>query len=193
MTVNPIILQIIYYGAVMLITVFLIGLMLKGFFFKFLRVKLSFGKLILVKLKTLINYKYSVGKIEEGFLVFNTALGTKRISVKDDSVFYRSIGIAWVNIDDEKNTIIKPSGEHISGHDPIKWNNLYVRCLSLPKSGDPKTKIIIGCLFLIVILILGVCFMIYKQNYTIQALVGQINSLKGSIATAIKPASNVIA
>lgn len=186
--INPILEQTLYYAIVMLLSVFLVSLLQKGFFMNFLRAKISFGRLIIIKLKAVNRDHFAVGKIEDGFLIFKCPDGLKRLCIPDGSVFYRALGIAWIDIDEEKNAICKPDYSTVTGFDAAKFQNLFVRTLYKPSIKDNTTKILIGCMILAIIGIIGIGFAVYKQNYLLQALGQQISQLKGVITAA----SNVI-
>ncbi len=183
---NPIIEQTIYYFVVLVLSFFLIGILLKGFFWKFVRVRISFGRFILCKIRAVNRDYYSVGEIEENFLIFTSHKQSRRICVKDSSVFYKSVGITWVDIDDQKNSLVKPDFSTVDGFDAVKYNNLYKRTLYSPSIADNQEKIIIGGIILIIVLLGITAFFIYKQNYSIEFLTGEIGSLKASVGGIIK-------
>ena len=182
---NPIIIQTIYYAAVMVLTLVVVGLLQRGFFWKFFRVKVSFGKYILCKIRAVNRDYFRVGRIEEGFLVYKSEQGKKRIPIKDNSVFYRSIGPAWVDVDEEKNALGKHDYSTVSGFDAIKYNDLFLRALHRPKIADNKEKIVIGCLVLIIVAIAVVGFFIYKQDYSIQFLGQQMELVKEAVKQGV--------
>ena len=183
--INPIIEQTIYYGIVMLITIFLVGIFQKGFFFYFLRCKLSFGRLILIKLRAINRDHYAVGRIEEGFLIFKSPAGTKRLKIKDSSFFYKSIGIMWVDINEETNALCKADYTTVSGFDPIKHEELLIRALYKPGLNDKTQKIMIGLLVLVVSGLVVLGFLVYKNGTVLQGLTPAINNLNSKIAGVI--------
>lgn len=181
---NPILEQTIYYAMVMIITLFLIGILQRGFFWKFFKVKISFGKNILVKIRAVNRDHYAVGRIEENFLVYKKNKKEKRICIKDKSVFYRSLGTSWVDVDEEKSSLVKSDHSVVDGFDAVKYNNLYKRTLYSPQIADNKDKIIIGCLILIIVLCGALAFFLYKHNYLIEQLMGQVAQINKGIVTA---------
>ena len=183
--INPTFEQTIYYGIVMLITIFLVGIFQKGFFFYFLRCKLSFGRLILIKLRAINRDHYAVGRIEEGFIIFNSPAGVKRIRIKDSSYFYKSIGIMWIDIEEETNALCKANYSTASGFDAIKHEELLTRALYKPGLNDKSQKIMLGLLVMAVagLVILG--FLIYKNGTVLQGLTPAINNLNSKIAGVI--------
>ncbi len=165
----------------MFLTLFLLGILQRGFLFKFLKVRASFGRLILVKLRALNRDYYSIGKIEEEFIVFKSASGTKRINIKNNKAFYRSLGVAWIDIDDSTGAVCSPDYSAVAGFDPVKYQELYNRCLYKPGIKDNTTKIIIGALLLIVVGLVIVAFMVYRQSTIIQGLINNIGSINSQL------------
>lgn len=183
---NPIIEQTIYYFVVLVLAFFLIGILLKGFFWKFVKVRTSFGRYILCKIKAVNRDYYAVGEVEENFLTFTTHKNQRRLCIKDSSVFYKSIGITFVDIDDQKNCLMKPDYKGVEGFDLVKYNNLYKRTLYRPAIADNKDKLVIGCLILIIVICAIMAFILYKQNYTLEFLRTEITALKGSVSGIVK-------
>ncbi len=166
---SEIFIQAGYYFVVMVLTLLLMGgLLQKGFFWNFFRVKISFGKYILIKIRTVNRDYFRIGRIEDSFLVFKSFDGTKRISLKDNSAFYRSIGVLWIDIDEETNAISKTDYTAMPGFDSVKYNNLFVRTLYRPSATDKNEKIILGAIMLCVALVVIVGFLVYQNGYTLE-------------------------
>lgn len=179
---NEILIQTAYYFVVMLLTFFIVGLIQKGFFIPFLRVKISFGKFVLVKIKAINRDYYRVGRIEEGFLLYKSDGGMKRLSIPDSSYFYPSVGVRWIDVEEEKNAVMKPDYSTISGFDAIKYNNLYTRALTSPGLNDNKEKIMIACFIAILIGFAILGFLIYKNGMVIEEMKALLSStVKGII------------
>lgn len=175
---TDIILQAGYYFAVMLITVFIIALFLKGFFVPYLKVRLSFGQLVMVKIRAVNRDYYRVGRIDENDLVYKASkYDEKRINILDNTVFYRSLSVAWIDVEEQTNNIILPDSTIVPGFDAVKYNNLFVRALTRPGLDDQKDKIIMGAIILMIILVAVIGFMIYRQGTQIEALAGAVRSI----------------
>jgi hypothetical protein len=126
-----------------------------------LRVKMSRGQLILLRVNMKVQDIYRVGKIEEGFLVFKgSGKGQRRIALPNDTIF-RSMGVNCAIIDDEKNCVVKINFEAVSGFDAEKFDDLLTRALYKPSILDDKTKIII---IILVVLVLAVGFGFYLTH-----------------------------
>ena len=174
---QEILIQAGYYGVAMSIGIFLISIIQRGLFWPFVKVRLSFGKLIMVKSRAVHRDYFMVGKIEEGFLAYGDKANQKRISIPDSSFFYRVCGLMWVDVDDEKGALCKPDYTTASGFDPVKYNNLYIRTLMRPSVADNQDKLIIGALLLIIVLIIVVGFLVYKNGYSLEFIISKISQL----------------
>jgi hypothetical protein len=93
----------------------------------------------------------------EGFVVYKKKnsdgkMERVRLSMPEQkSVVYRSAGVNVVETDDEKNCLILPSYEFISGFDPEKFESLYIRALYKPSLANDMIKII-----LIIVIVVGI-------------------------------------
>jgi len=175
---NPIFAQALSYFTILMMAILLFSLTQRGFFFPFLRVKLSFGRLVLVKIRAVNRDYYKPGRIEEGFLVYKGSTGEKRLSIPDPSAFYRSLQCNFVDVDEEKNAICKPNYEIITGFDAEKYNSLYLRALYKPSIMDNKEKIMIGMLIAILLFQVLLAYFIYKTNGNMEGLTASIQSIK---------------
>lgn len=181
---NPILEQMLWYGVIIMIAHIAMSLIQRGFFWKFLRVKLSFGKLILVKIRALNRDYFIVGYVDENFLVFKTKDGVVRINIKDKEVFYRVMGTIWIDYDEGTGALSKSDYSVVSGYDPKKYSDLYIRALYKPSLADNKTKFIMGGIMLIIVLIGILAFILYKQGKILEQIPPQIAALKSTITSA---------
>jgi hypothetical protein len=182
---NEILVQTGYYAVTMILTVGLIGILLKGFFWKFIKVRLSFGKYVMVKIRAVNRDHYAVGRINEGDLVYMAGkYEEKRLNIADNSVFYRSLGLIWVDVDEMLNCIIKPDMDIIEGFDAVKYNNLYVRALTRPSIADNKDRMMLGIALLLAVLIIGIGFLVYKQGVQLEDIARAVGSLNKGMMVA---------
>lgn len=178
---NQLLIQTGYYAIVMLLCFAIVSFLQRGYFLRFFRVKLSFGKLLMVKIRAVNRDYYRVGKIEDKFLVYKfKKQDIKRIAVKDKDVFYRSLGVTWVDTEEESNNLCRPDYTIVPGFDAIKFNNLYIRSLYRPVIADNMDKIIITAIIVAIIAIVIIWFMINIQYKEIQGLRVLIQALKVS-------------
>ena len=186
MVFGQILIQASYYGVSMFIGIFLLSILQKGFFKEFLKVKASFGKLILVKVTAVNRDYFRVGSVEDGFLLFKTAnkKNEKRLSIPNQNVFYRCLGCAWVDVDEEKNAFTireRTDFRAIDGYDAERNNNLFKRCLYRPSLEDKKNKIVMALLIMIMVLVIIVGFLVYKNGYSLEFLLEQISNISKGI------------
>lgn len=147
----------IYLGVVLLCLA-AINFFMGGVFFPWLKVKTSRGKLVLVRVHTIVQDYYKPGMIDKGFLIFKDKVKEeRRISVSDGAI-YRGMGVNNLNVDDETNAVIKNDFTTVSGFDAVKYSNLYERALTRPDSIAKELKII---LILLVLVLLGVAACLY--------------------------------
>jgi hypothetical protein len=140
-----------------------------------MRVKGSRGSKVLVRVLTLNDDYFCVGRINEGFLVFRDRLKeTRRITIAEGGI-YRSYGVSNVDIDDSKNTYFnRRDWSQVNGFDAKKYDALYQRCLMRPGKND---------LLIIVILIVVICilFAVLYDTYALYIITQKVAQL-GTIA-----------
>lgn len=161
------------YFMVFILTILAINWILNGLFKPYMRVRGSRGKLILVKVKNMVNDYYVTGKVDERVLYFKDKKKESRMIVLPSNGatgIYRSMGVSCIDIDDEKNAIIIYNNELVTGYDAVKFSDLNDRCLMKPSLVDNKILIIVVLLVLVLIgeIILGV--FLYKNYQSIQQL-----------------------
>lgn len=184
MAIHPVWIQTIYYMVSWMILLLFLGFIQKGFFWKYLKVKMSFGKLILIKVRGLTRDFFCIGEIDKNFLIFKVHKENKRINVEDKSVFYRCLGPIWCDVDEQKNALCKVDYSTISGFDAVKYEDLYTRALYKPAITDNKEKIMLGLLVAIAIGIVIIGILVFKNAEGIQALwtkVGQVAQINKGI------------
>ena len=182
--------QIGYYFLVMLLGIVVMAMFLKGFIGNYIKARASFGRLVLIKIRGKLRDYFTVGHVEEGFLVYNKK-GVKeplRIAIKGDDFFYRSLSCIWVDMDEEKQALSKTDYNAVSGHDPEKWSNLLKRALEKPMIDSGKEKLIVFGVILAVILGLATAFICFKLMRDITWL---RQNLPGMIASAKQTATIV--
>jgi len=182
---NDLISVILGYGAVLLIGIFVLSFLFRGFFWQFLRVRASLGRKILIKARAINRDYFIVGKVEGEFLVFKSSKEEKRIAISDRNVFYKSLGIIWVDLDETKNTLVKPDYTGATGFDAVLYNNLYLRALYKPAITDNLDKIMILMVIVGIILNIVVIVLLVKAGKTDTAILNQLTTfgtqIKGSV------------
>lgn len=155
---NPLFAQVLGYGVVVLLIIVVISFLQRGFFFKYFRVRASMGRLVLVKARDINIDSFSIGKIDGDLISFKKNKAEYIITIKDRNVFYRSIGIIWVDFDSATGGLVKPDFQGIEGFDAVKYNNLYLRALYKPAITDNLDKILM--VMVLICIILGVISLI---------------------------------
>lgn len=161
---HPIITQAIYYAVFGVITTLAISFIFQGFFWKYIKVRTSFGKLLLVKIRAINRDFWEVGQIEENFLVFKSHKEEKRIALDSNAPFYRLMHITVIDVKESDNSIIKTTGENVTGFDASKFSNLFVRALYKPTLNNNAQRIMF-VLIIATILAVAVVGIICWQNY----------------------------
>lgn len=139
-----VIIQTVGYSISMIIGIGVLSFLLRGFLFKFIKVKASLGRKILVRVREVTHWEYYVGRWEEHDLIIGSKKKQKRINNISSDHIYRSIGISWIDLDGKDWSILPPKDtKAIEGFDPEKMESLIVRALYKPPTEDTKDKIII--------------------------------------------------
>ena len=146
------------YVAVLALSFLGINVLTLGFLSRFLKVRASMGRLVLVKVLSNTDRYYKVGKVSEGFLVYK-ARGVKeekRLAVPEGCI-YRSMGVWCVDVDEETNELVVVR-ERLSGFDAEKYEQLYLRALYKPSLMNRNEKIVF---IMLGVLILGIIVLFF--------------------------------
>ena len=185
---NEMFLQMIYYIMMSIVTLVLIGFLQMGFFWKYLKVKMSMGKLVLVKIREVNRDDYAVGQIEEGDLIYKLKKDNpKRINIPTNQVFfYKTLGITMIDVDSQKNAICSVDYEAVVGFDAVKQSDLLKRALYKPQIDNQKEKIIMIILVILIIAVVFSIFLSVQNSETLNAISIQISNMKGSVSGVAK-------
>lgn len=170
MGLHPVFIQAFYYAIVMVLMTFCIAFLQKGFFWKYVKVRMSFGKLVLVKVRAINRDYYATGTIEEEFLIYQFNKNTKRIKIEDNKAFYRCLAVSCIDVDERKNCVITVDYSSTNGFDAIKYNDLYLRALYKPSIIDKKEKIMQILLIGIGLGVLIIAFLTWQNYATLSAI-----------------------
>jgi hypothetical protein len=186
--------------------------LLKGFFWKYVKVRMSFGKLILIKVRSSLRDYFVIGKEEEGFLIFKYNGKMKdpirlNLTITNESVaqdeqgnayrlttkqkepaIYRCLGVQWVDVDEEKNAISKTDYTAVSGYDAVKITNLIKRALMNPTTLSGQERLMIIILIVLAILVIGAIYMSYINYNLTRSLASNVSIVvqasKGNIISS---------
>lgn len=187
--VNGLLIQVACYGGLMIFTIVAIAFFMRGFFWEYFKVRTSFGKNVLIKIRTPLRDHYKVGWVDENFLCYKTKEFTIRMAIRtEDKTFYRSMGITWVDVDEEKNAICKADYTTATGFDAKKHSDLLTRALMRPTITSSQEKIILICVIITMFLVIVSVFFAFKANQT-SAMV--LNSIPGMLKNALESAKGI--
>lgn len=143
--VNAILIQAGAYGAVILVTILGMATMFRGYFWKYIKVRTSFGKYLMVKIRSTMRDYFAIGWVEDGFLCYKAEdKSVIRIAINTkDRIIYRCSGVNWVDVDDERHAICRVDYSAVSGFDSKKFSDLLTRALMRPSITSGQEKIIL--------------------------------------------------
>jgi len=192
---HPVIIQALLHGVTMLLSIFVVSMTQVGLFWKFLKVRLSFGKYVLVKIRTVHRDYFRVGWVEQNALCYNDKKDkrkyTNHVAINSKDVFYKAGGITWVDLDEETNALVKPDFTGITGFDPVKIDDLITRALYAPKIGDTKEIIMLVLLILVALILGAVVIMMYQQSRDIQLIKSAIPTILNALKPVVVPAAAI--
>lgn len=157
----------------MLIPVALIaGWFLRGFFMTFMKVKASQGKFLMVKVRSKLRDYYAKGFVIEGTMRFKDSKKNDRTIIlpKDVAFIYRSLGVYWVDVDEDKNCVYTLDGRGVSGFDAEKFDDIIQKALAKPAFGDNKMLFVIIGIVIIILLLFIICGMEYQSYKMLKTL-----------------------
>lgn len=182
---NQVMLQTFYYGLVMVITLFFCGAFMRGFLVTYFRVRTSFGKYVIVKIRSPLRDYFAKGWVDEGFLIYKHNKEIIRLNIPQTiSPFYKCLAVVWVDVDDEKHAISSCDYSAVTGYDAVKNNNLHTRALMRPSISTGQEKLILGGIVVlgVAVLILGYfAYNNYAMLQELQTLPSVVQSLKGTV------------
>jgi len=185
--INPFITTILIYVGVYFAGFLTVAIFLKSFFFKYLRVRGSFGDLVLVKVREVNRDTYVVAKVEEKRLKFKYLKILYSIDILSEQVFYRCMGVPMADFDSSSNGLSKTDFKAIPGFDMGKQNNLLVRALTRPviASAFSKENLILLLAFIILLVCGYIAYTLTKDTEIIKNIAGTVSRLtiidKGSV------------
>lgn len=185
MAVHPFLIQAFYYAVVMVMSIGGIAVFMRGYFWNYFRVRLSFGRLVMVKRRSKIRDFFNVGWVEDGCLVFKEKKRKFTIPLTEKDCFYRCQAVNWIDIDEETNAISKTDYKGVSSYDAQKFSDLLTRALMRPSINSNQEKIILF-LSVVILLMVGGCIYLGYMNYGLtdhlaRTIPSQLAQIKGTI------------
>lgn len=182
--------QTLNYAVVLILAILFFSLILKGFFWKYFKVRMSFGGKVMVKVRSKLRDFYAVGWVEDGFLChkLKKEKGTTIIRRKlpdKEKVFYRCMGVYFVDVDEDTNGICTVNYEGVTGYDAENFNDLLERAIMKPNINNGFEKIIIGLTLLILVLAAVAAYLSYMGYANTQNIKLALPAIK-SVCEAAK-------
>ena len=148
---------------------------------KYIKVKASRGRKVMVRVLSPVTDYLEVGTLAEGMVNYKDRSissgnkARKNVSVPDGGIS-RLLGINWVAVDEKLNAVLMPDFKGVDGFDAERHNNLNLRALYRPPLIDTQQRII-----LIGVIILFVCLVIiYIKLNSIQEVITGLNTITGA-------------
>ena len=198
---NPlglIMIQAMYYFFTVVLTIGFGFAFMRGFLWTYFKVRTSFGKYVMIKVRSPLRDYFMVGWVDDGFLVFNFKVDKgafkphQEIRLALDNtkkVFYRCMNVMWIDIDEETGNICATDYKAVSGFDKVKFSDLLKRAIMRPEIMDAQRNLLI---FLIIICILLGGVNIYLGYTNSQHITTLIQNIPAWIADAINSAKGVV-
>lgn len=181
---HPVFTQMFAYMVVLIMAVGLVGVLQKQFFFAWIKARLSFGKLVLVRVHTAKKKYYRAGKIKDGDLTYKQGSDELRYCLPNESFFYMAHGCMSIDVNQDRGVVLYPDYTKIqSGYDPIKWANLLKRALYTPPILNKKEQLIVLlCGLTLVVSIGGIIFLKFFIEETVrQQVAAQVGPIVSKI------------
>lgn len=180
---NELLINFIENAVIVIVVVGFVSILLKGFLWKYLRVRGSFGRLVLVKKRSVHRDSFEIGRIEDNTLVFKGAGDDGRVCVKDQTVFYKAMGVTWVDFDEATGALSKTNYDGITGYDPEKYESLVQRALYKPSILANREKLILIGIGLLIIAVAISIYLGYMNGVHIDALTAKVGTIKAPTPT----------
>jgi hypothetical protein len=154
--IKEIFIQIGIYFLIVILSFIAINILTQGFLMKYIKVKASRGKKILINVYGLNCVYYCVGVIDENALLYKYGKHKKRIEKISLTAIYRKMGVDNIDIDDIKNAFVsRPDFKAVDGHDAVKTDSMIERALMLPRKNDNILLIITLIVVILTLLLVG--------------------------------------
>lgn len=175
-----------YYAIWAAIIILVISLIMKGFFWKYLKVRMSFGRLCMVKVRNVMTDYFAIGSVDENFLIYKHKGTDKRLHMSGHKkLFYRCMGVNWIDVDEDKNAIFTADYEPVPGFDSRKFSDLLSRALMRPAINSKKEQIMFICILLMVGLLLVAIFLLYKNMQASETVINEIPRIIDTIKASV--------
>jgi len=155
---NDIFYFIISYSIIFFGTFALMDFLTSGLVMKFIIVKISMGRKVLIQIHGISRRYFRIGKIEENLLNYKDGKIQKSLTPQK-SDFTDFLGCKMVELDSATNGIVRADFSTVEGSDPTVFDTMLHRILTLKMMDANMIKII---LILLVVVVLGLGFVGFK-------------------------------
>ncbi len=169
----------------MCIGVFITTWFIRKFFWKWLVVRLSAGKKVLVCVFTKLGREYAVGSYEGDYLKIKFKKKTKYITFDENAVF-RDLGVNWVFVDSNSWSCFNKKSFETIPVDMEVINNIIVRALTKPSLQFDTLKIVM------VIGIVACCAVGLLNWYNISDIDHKLDLQKSSLESYIDNRTSLV-
>ena len=155
---NEILMVMGSYCVVIILGFMIIAWLQAGFLMPFLKVKMSRGKKILVKVRKTTGTDFVAADEIEGLLVFKYFKEQMRLSNYKKGI-YRSFNLNCVDVEPEKWAVITVDFEAVSTNEPNKTDSLIERGIMKPHKIRQNEIVLI---ILLIVAVIGIVYIGYK-------------------------------
>lgn len=192
-----VLIQALYYGVWGFICILFVAVLQRGFFYNYLKVRTSWGKLVMVKIRSPLRDYFARGEVIEGFLVYKIKRGfrdydTIRLNIpQNGQVFYKAMSVAWCDVDDEKHAICQTDYTVVPGYDAVKNNNLHTRALMKPTIASGQEKLMLALIVILIVIGITACILAYMGYSNANAIKTQLPGLLNNMVGTVKGGSGL--
>jgi hypothetical protein len=177
---------VLSYFAVLVLAVLIISFIQRRYFWKFIKAKTSGGKLLLLKVRDVVQPYYRTAKISEGTITFKASDGQeKRLTNIPEGAIYRDMGVNCIDINGVTWQVYTFDGAGETSFDPDKANSLFIRALYKPSTMQTKmVQILIIISALTLLLVIACVFLSYQSMKTSKLALEGVNYIRTVMVNA---------
>lgn len=155
---NPIIIQVFAYFFVWILSIVFFNFLSNGFLVKWIRVKASRGRFLLIELDGLAEMTWVVAKLNDNQLRWKAGGEHKSLIIGREDV-YRRYGIKCITIDAETNAIRRIDWSVADKVDAEAYDDKLQRAIEAPEIANKNEKILF--IVAVIIIIVGLLYVGY--------------------------------
>jgi hypothetical protein len=154
---NELLAYVLSYVGVLLLSFFVANLLTKGLFLKYVRAMMGKkkGKVLVMARTSVFDYD-RVGVLIEGHLRYKDRGKNFRSLICPEDAPFSFLGIIVVQVDENRNAVMKRDYTPVSGFDAQKIDDLMLRALNRSRLNDLKSKVILILILVGLSILLGI-------------------------------------